>query len=64
MQHELNQSIDISADGRESHSAQTPKSEYGTPAIYFIGRSSALLQGSGRHKNDDTGRPGFIVDQR
>jgi hypothetical protein len=36
---------------------------YAAPTIYTIGRSSDLLQGSGRHKNDDTGSRGFTVDQ-
>ena len=36
---------------------------YAPPALYVIGRSSDLLQGSGRHKNDDTGSRGFEVDQ-
>jgi hypothetical protein len=37
--------------------------QYTAPAIYVIGRSTNLLQGSGRHKIDDTGSPGFLVDQ-
>jgi hypothetical protein len=37
---------------------------YAAPIMYVIGRSSQLLQGSGRHKNDDTGSRGFVVDQR
>jgi hypothetical protein len=36
---------------------------YSPPVMYAIGRSSDLLQGSGRHKNDDTGSRGFIVDR-
>ena len=38
--------------------------QYVVPAMYVIGRSQDLMQGSGRHKNDDTGSRGFTVDQR
>lgn len=45
-------------------SAVTPEAQaYIPPAIYPIGQSGNLLQGSGRHKNDDTGSRGFTVDQ-
>jgi hypothetical protein len=42
--------------------AQNP--QYVAPTMYVIGRSHELLQGSGRHKWDDTGSRGFTVDQR
>ncbi len=45
--------------------AQTPapanQGAYVAPVIFPIGASGELLQGSGRHKNDDTGRRGFEV---
>jgi len=44
--------------------ARTEVLAYATPTIYLIGQSNELLKGSGRHKNDDTGSRGFIVDQR
>ena len=37
--------------------------QYTRPVMYLMGRTGALLQGSGRHKRDDTGSPGFEVDQ-
>jgi len=37
------------------------KQGYAAPMIFPIGTSGELLQGSGRHKNDDTGRRGFEV---
>jgi hypothetical protein len=61
----------IQKTGTESSTRLTPESpaqaaiaQYDTPQVYVIGRSKDLLQGSGRHKNDDTGSRGFSVDQR
>jgi hypothetical protein len=34
---------------------------YEAPALFPIGPAGELLQGSGRHKYDDTGRRGFVV---
>jgi hypothetical protein len=62
MQHDLNRPAGASADIRSNNRLEVPS--YSAPTMYLIGRSNELLQGSGRHKNDDTGRPGFIVDQR
>lgn len=47
---------DLTADGSAAVS-------YEEPTVLLIGRSERLLQGSGRHKNDDTGSRGFVVDQ-
>jgi hypothetical protein len=44
--------------GRDSR-AERPS--YGTPSVFVIGDSRDLLRGSGRHKYDDTGSPGFVV---
>jgi hypothetical protein len=56
-------SIKLTADTRQKSNAAPESRRYTPPVMYVIGRSSELLQGSGRHKNDDTGRPGFVVDQ-
>ena len=64
MQHNLNKATETSANDRQGRSAQAQSPQYATPVIYVIGRSHDLLQGSGRHKNDDTGSRGFEVDQR
>lgn len=53
-------------DSKESIRNAGPQSEpasYTPPTMYVIGRADQLLQGSGRHKNDDTGYRGFAVDQ-
>ena len=34
---------------------------YSAPEVLQIGRANEMLQGSGRHKNDDTGSRGFVV---
>jgi hypothetical protein len=49
---------------RQNLGTAAEKPQYETPVMYVIGQSAALLQGSGRHKNDDTGSRGFTVDQR
>jgi hypothetical protein len=57
----------VSTDSADRFQVIEDKSQacdYVAPAIYVIGRSHDLLQGSGRHKNDDTGSRGFEVDQR
>jgi hypothetical protein len=61
---ELKKTADVSADVRQANSVCPDDAQYAAPALYVIGRSRDLLQGSGRHKNDDTGSPGFTVDQR
>jgi hypothetical protein len=35
--------------------------EYVAPTLFAVGNAEQLLQGSGRHKNDDTGSRGFEV---
>jgi hypothetical protein len=47
----------------QTKSTPAERLQYAAPELYVIGRTNSLLQGSGRHKNDDTYRPGFLVDQ-
>jgi hypothetical protein len=56
-------SIRLAADAPQKTDAAPESPRYTPPVMYVIGRSSTLLQGSGRHKNDDTGSRGFSVDQ-
>ena len=51
------------ADSDGQNNAGMEGARYSPPLMYVIGRSRDLLQGSGRHKNDDTGSRGFTVDQ-
>lgn len=53
----------ISAAARKDQSSKERYHEYEAPEMFIIGQSASLLQGSGRHKNDDTGSRGFSVDQ-
>lgn len=64
MQHASNQPnvTPAKVETDNSNNAQIP--QYVAPTMYVIGRSHDLLQGSGRHKFDDTGSRGFQVDQR
>jgi hypothetical protein len=55
--------VDASIDPRQENDILREAPQYTQPVMYVMGRTGALLQGSGRHKNDDTGSPGFIVDQ-
>jgi hypothetical protein len=64
MYRDLNKPVDSSVAGLEANAHRAEVAEYTAPALYVMGRSRDLLQGSGRHKNDDTHRPGFEVDQR
>lgn len=54
---------EAAAGARLTSNADSESPSYAPPALYVIGRSHDLLQGSGRHKNDDTGSRGFEVDQ-
>ena len=38
------------------------KTPYSAPKAFVIGDARQLLLGGGRHKNDDTGRPGIYVE--
>ncbi len=64
MHHDLTTPTATPADPGLNTPGAAEGSRYAAPTIYVIGRSNRLLQGSGRHKNDDTYRPGFTVDQR
>jgi hypothetical protein len=55
--------MDMPADAGQNTSGNAENLQYAAPIMYLIGRSNKLLQGSGRHKNDDTYNPGFEVDQ-
>jgi hypothetical protein len=63
MKLDLNKNADSSAQNRQDQPDLARSQQYTSPQLYVIGRSHGLLQGSGRHKNDDTGSRGFIVDQ-
>jgi hypothetical protein len=63
MRHNLNDATQTPANERQCQGLQVETTPYASPALYVIGRSNDLLQGSGRHKNDDTGSRGFTVDQ-
>ena len=62
MQHDSNNPVP-SVNAEEKSCARSDNPTYAAPIMYVIGHSNRLMQGSGRHKNDDTGSRGFVVDQ-
>ena len=52
----------VSVDRLKAAENPAEKTPYRAPKAFVIGDARHLLLGGGRHKNDDTGRPGIYVE--